>query len=64
MIQLATDPNAKRTSYRPQESADGHGTQVPQSGRSRAGHAWPFPSRYAERTPTQGQKPTASDGGS
>lgn len=63
MIQLANDPNASRTSYRPEHSeakGSNFGAQ-----RSRNGHAWPFLSRYAAR-PTQqdNQKPAASDSGS
>jgi hypothetical protein len=63
MIQLANDPNASRTSYRPEHSeAKGSNSNAQ---RSRSGHAWPFLSRYAAR-PTQqdNQKPAANDSGS
>lgn len=63
MIQLATAPNAGRTSYRPAPS-DGKGTTI-DAHRARTGHSWPFPSRYTVRpTQTQSQKPTANDSGS
>jgi hypothetical protein len=62
MIQLANDPNASRTSYRPAQN-DGKASNPTQRGRS--GHAWPFLSRYAARPAQQdNQKPTASDSGS
>jgi hypothetical protein len=62
MIQLANDPNASRTSKRPERSeAKGSNPGVRRS----PGHAWPFLSKYAAR-PTQQdkQKPAASDSGS
>lgn len=63
MIQLATDPNASRTSYRPQ--AEEGKEQVEASRRARSGHAWPFLSRHAARPVRQdSQKPAASDSGS
>jgi hypothetical protein len=63
MIQLANDPNASRTSYRPEHS-EAKGTNVTAQ-RSRSGHAWPFLSRYAARPGQQDtQKPAASDSGS
>jgi hypothetical protein len=64
MIQLATDPTASRTSYRPREAEDGK-EQVEAGRRARPGHAWPFISRPAAR-PVQkdSQKPTANDSGS
>ena len=63
MIQLATDPNASRSNWRPTaaEAKDN------QSGRrQRSGHAWPFISRHGERTAAlQDQKRTPSgDSGS
>jgi len=63
MIQLANDPNASRTSNRPEQS-DAKGSN-PGAQRGRNGHAWPFLSRYAAR-PTQqdNQKPSANDSGS
>jgi hypothetical protein len=63
MIQLANDPNASRTSYRPTQN-EGKGTNL-STQRGRSGHAWPFLSRYAARPAQQdNQKPTASDSGS
>ena len=64
MIQLATDPNASRSSYRPREAEDGK-EQAEASRRARSGHTWPFLSRPAAR-PVQhdSQKPAASDSGS
>jgi hypothetical protein len=63
MIQLANDPNASKTSYRPEHSEAKESNFSAQRGRN--GHAWPFLSRYAAR-PTQQdeQKPAASDSGS
>jgi hypothetical protein len=64
MIQLANDPNASRTSYRPAQN-DGKAPSFAAQ-RSRSGHAWPFLSRYAARPAPQDhhQRPTASDSGS
>ncbi|MDF2465383.1 MAG: hypothetical protein K0Q43_3618 [Ramlibacter sp.] len=63
MIQLATDPTASRTSYRPQ-SDDGK-AQSASAQRGRSGHAWPFLSRQPIRPARQeGEKPTPSDSGS
>jgi hypothetical protein len=63
MIQLASDPTASRTGYRPGEDDDK--AQAFEARQSRSGHAWPFPSRYAARPVRQdSQKPTASDSGS
>ena len=64
MIQLATDPTASRTSYRPQGDDEGKAqASGPQRGRS--GHAWPFLSRQPIRPARQeGEKPTPSDSGS
>ena len=63
MIQLATDPNASRVSYRPSEAEEG--PQAESNRRARSGHTWPFISRPAAR-PVQkdSQKPTAHDSGS
>lgn len=63
MIQLANDPNASRTSNRPEHS-EAKGSDF-SAQRARTGHAWPFLSRYAAK-PTQQdkQKPAASDSGS
>ena len=47
MIHLANDPNAGRPGYQPAQSeSKGRSIDHP---RSRGGHAWPFPSRYAVR---------------
>jgi len=63
MIQLATEPTARSTGYRPVQS-DGKGSSL-EARSGRTGHAWPFPSRYAVRpAQPQSQKPTASDSGS
>lgn len=51
MIHLANDPNASRMGYRPAHS-EVKGRNSDHS-RSRGGHAWPFPSRYAGRPPAQ-----------
>lgn len=64
MIQLATDPTASRTSYRPQ--VDGGKAQAAASTqRARAGHAWPFLSRQPILPArAQSEKPASSDIGS
>ena len=64
MIQLATDPNARRANWHPaaaEAKADGATGR-----RQRSGHAWPFISHYAERAPaSQETKPTpTSESGS
>jgi hypothetical protein len=47
MIQLATDPNASRSNWRP---AAGDAKENPMAARrARTGHAWPFIVRHAER---------------
>lgn len=64
MIQLATDPNASRANWRPTASEAKDATLA--SRPTRSGHAWPFISRYAERT-TGSQEPKrtqSSDSGS
>jgi hypothetical protein len=64
MIQLANDPNASRTSNRPEQSeAKGSNPGVQ---RGRSGHAWPFLSKYAGARPTHqdNQKPAAKNSGS
>jgi hypothetical protein len=64
MIQLATDPTASRTSYRPQAEEQGR-AQAFEAQRGRNGHAWPFLSRQPIRPSRQGsEKPTSSDNGS
>ena len=49
MIQLATDPNASRSNWRPAagEAKDNTLARRPRS------HAWPFISRHAERPVAQ-----------
>lgn len=48
MIQLATDPNASRTNWRPAAEAR---EATPANRRPRSAHAWPFISRHTERGP-------------
>ncbi|HEX9720857.1 MAG TPA: hypothetical protein VGA59_14125 [Ramlibacter sp.] len=48
MIQLATDPTASRTSYRPAAQGEERAKESTfETKRGRTGHAWPFLSRYA-----------------
>jgi hypothetical protein len=47
MIQLATDPNASRSNWRPAAAEDRENTLS--NRRPRSGHAWPFISRHGER---------------
>ncbi|KQT12189.1 hypothetical protein [Ramlibacter sp. Leaf400] len=62
MIQLANDPNASRTSWRP-AAADKAAAHDPR--RSRTGHAWPFLSPHARRPAQQeGAKSPRNDSGS
>jgi hypothetical protein len=63
MIQLATDPNASRN-WRP-AAAEAKEANLANR-RSRSGHAWPFISRYAERTsvPQEPKRVPSSDSGS
>jgi hypothetical protein len=59
MIQLATDPNASRSNWRPAaaEARDNTGA----ARRPRSAHAWPFLVRNSERASTpQDLKPTPS----
>ena len=64
MIQLATDPTASRTGYRPQDEDEGK-AQAAGAQRGRTGHAWPFLSRQPIRPSRQdGEKPTPTDSGS
>ena len=59
MIQLATDPNASRSNWRPAAGDAKDDTLV--SRRPRSGHAWPFIVRSAERgTASQDHKRTPS----
>ncbi|HSW18096.1 MAG TPA: hypothetical protein VLJ86_12780 [Ramlibacter sp.] len=68
MIHLASDPNASRAGWRPTAAQGGKDTPL-DARRSKAGHAWPFLSREAQRpqakdTPTDTPTPTRSDSGS
>jgi hypothetical protein len=47
MIQLATDPNASRSNWRPAAAEAKDSTLA--NRRPRSGHAWPFISRHVER---------------
>lgn len=49
MIQLATDPNASRSNWRPAAAEARDNDLVAR--RQRSGHSWPFISRYAELRP-------------
>ena len=64
MIQLATDPNASRSNWRPAAGEGKEGTLA--SRRPRSGHAWPFIVRHAERTNGSQDKrtPTSTESGS
>ena len=61
MIQLATDPQASRSNWRP---ADEDGKGNPMARRGRPGHAWPFISRPVERPAGQpaSQNPSGASG--
>jgi hypothetical protein len=63
MIQLATDPNASRSNWRPGAAAEARdSTQAAR--RPRNGHAWPFIVRHTERVAPQDEKrtPTSASG--
>lgn len=63
MIQLATDPKASRTDWRP--APDDTREQPLAARRERSGHAWPFISRHAERPAGQpGPQRQSGDSGS
>jgi len=64
MIQLASDPTASRTNWRPTSSEDKAASLEPR--RARAAHAWPFISRYADKPTGQNtpKTPASSDHGS
>jgi hypothetical protein len=65
MIQLATDPTASRTSYRPVQSEGDGKASTFEARPSRTGHSWPFLSRYAERPSRQeGKRTTGTESGS
>jgi hypothetical protein len=56
MIQLATDPQASRSNWRPAGEAKENSLATPR----RSGHAWPFISRYGEQPAPQDSKRTPS----
>ena len=59
MIQLATDPNASRSNWRPAAGEAKEETLAAR--RPRSGHAWPFIVRSADRANgSQDQKRTPS----
>jgi len=63
MIQLASDPNASRTGFRP-GPAEAKSVST-ESRRGRSGHAWPFISRHGEKPAVQEPaKNTSSTSGS
>ncbi len=62
MIQLATDPHASRTNWRPAAAEAKENPLAPR--RPRNGHAWPFIVRHADRSTPQEHKRTPSDSGS
>jgi hypothetical protein len=67
MIQLASDPNASRMSYRTVRSEGDAKESTFETKRGRTGHAWPFLSRYEARPgreESQKAKASDSDGGS
>jgi hypothetical protein len=65
MIELATDPTASRTSYRPVHGAGAAKEPGHEAKRGRPGHAWPFLSRYTPRTARQDSpKAPAGESGS
>lgn len=50
MIQLATDPKAARSTWRP--AADGKDSTLSER-RPRSGHAWPFIARFGDAPQAQ-----------
>jgi len=54
MIQLATDPNASRSNWRP---AAAEARESPEAPRRRSGHAWPFIVRQGANLGPQDHKP-------
>ncbi len=64
MIQLATDPNASRSNWRPAAAEDKESPLAVRPARS--GHAWPFISRYDERSTSShdAKRPQSSESGS
>jgi hypothetical protein len=65
MIQLATEPTASRTSYRPAQGEDQPKAATLETRRGRSGHPWPFLSRYAARpAEPNSRKSTGTESGS
>lgn len=64
MIQLATDPNASRSNWRPTAAEAKDNTLAAR--RPRNGHAWPFISRHGERaaSPQDPKRTPNGDSGS
>ncbi len=64
MIQLATDPNASRSNWRPAAAEAKDNSAVAR--RPRSAHAWPFIARHAERAagPQDLKRTPSSDSGS
>ncbi|HYF41094.1 MAG TPA: hypothetical protein VEA35_01480 [Ramlibacter sp.] len=63
MIQLANDPNASRSGWRP--AASDAKTPAAEPRRVRGGHSWPFLSPYAARPAQQaGSHTPRNDSGS
>lgn len=64
MIQLATDPKAARSTWRPAAS-DAKDSPLSER-RPRSGHAWPFIARFGDTPPVAAQEakrtPTAASG--
>jgi len=60
MIQLATDPNASRSTWRPAPAEAKDNTLA---ARRRSGHSWPFIVRSDERQQQQDSKRTPSPHG-
>ena len=63
MIQLATDPNASRSNWRPSPADSKESTMTR---RPRSAHAWPFISRHGERNADSQatKRSTSSEAGS
>lgn len=61
MIQLASEPTASRTSYRPAANEGKGSTMEPRRVRP---HAWPFLSRAVASTQQTAQKSAGRDSGS
>jgi hypothetical protein len=60
MIQLATDPNASRSNWRPVPAEAKDNTLAGR--RPRSSHAWPFMARFAEQVPSSQDKRTPTSG--